>query len=100
VVADTTRVAGADRWTTAAAVNQDAFTSATTAYLVNGFNFPDGLSAAPIAGKNRAPVFVSDTECVPRPVLTAISRLGITTVTLGGGTGVLTSRVESLTPCP
>ena len=98
-VASTTRVSGIDRWGTSANVNLDAFTTASTAYLVNGLNFPDGLSAAPIAGKNRAPVFISNAACVPRPVLTAISRLGVTTITLAGGTGVLTPAVESLTPC-
>lgn len=99
-VPSTTRVAGAERWTTSANVNLDAFATASTAFLVSGLNFPDGLSAAPVAAKGKAPVFLSESTCIPKPVLAAISRMGVTTVTLAGGTTVLGGGISSLAACP
>jgi putative cell wall-binding protein len=94
-----TRVAGADRYGTALAVNKDAYTHATTALLATGFGFPDALSATTLAGTTSSPLYLAPASCVPHGVLADFRRLGVTTVTLVGGPSVLTASAASLSPC-
>ncbi|MGH1550725.1 cell wall-binding repeat-containing protein [Leifsonia poae] len=93
------RLAGSDRYATAEAVNQHAYTHATTAILATGFGFPDALSATTLAATTSAPLYLAPGTCVPRGVLADLGRLGVGTVTLIGGPNVLTAGVASLTAC-
>lgn len=93
------RFAGADRFVASQSINADAFTTASTVYLSTGFNYPDALAGAALAGKGSSPLFVVPTDCVPRGVIAAIEDLGATKVVLLGGPASLTPAVESLTPC-
>ncbi|MBB5632868.1 putative cell wall-binding protein [Cryobacterium mesophilum] len=94
-----TRTGGADRYATSVAINADEFSSASTVYLAQGTGFPDALAGAALAGNNGAPLFVSMTTCIPQSVMDAIISLGATSLVPLGGTGVLSSAVESLTVC-
>ncbi|MGH1550756.1 cell wall-binding repeat-containing protein [Leifsonia poae] len=94
-----TRLAGADRYGTALAVNADAYAHATTALLATGFGFPDALSATTLAGSTSSPLYLAPYDCVPQGVLADFTRLGVTTVTLVGGPAMLSESAESLTPC-
>ena len=93
------RLAGSDRYATAEAVNQHAYSHATTAILATGFGFPDALSATTLAATTSAPLYLAPGTCVPRGVLADLGRLGVGTVTLIGGPNVLTAGVASLTAC-
>lgn len=93
------RLAGSDRFATAVAVNRDAFSSSGTVYLVASADFADALSGAALSGAQDAPLFFSKRDCVPRAVLDSMSALGSDHVVLLGGTGMLSDRVLSLTPC-
>lgn len=95
-VADTQRVAGADRFLTSVAVAKNYFPTATSqVFVVNGLNFPDGLVSAPLAAVKKAPVFLSPGHCLNREVLTQMDRLGASQLTLIGGTTSLNADVAA-----
>jgi putative cell wall-binding protein len=98
-IAPVTRLAGSNRFTTALAINSDAYTSASSVYLATGYNFPDALAGAALAGKEAAPMYSVKSTCVPQYVLDDIVALGAAIVTLLGGPGALTKAVSELTPC-
>jgi putative cell wall-binding protein len=97
--APTARIAGADRFATSVALNSDAFPSSSTAYLANGYNFPDALSGAVLAGSTDAPLFAVPATCVPQSVLSSLDRLRVTNVVLLGGPASLSSSVARLASC-
>lgn len=99
-IPDTRRIAGTDRFETAAEISKSLFSPTTTqAYIVSGMNYPDGLVAAPLAGKTTSPVYLSPGGCIPRDTITELDRLGASKLTLVGGHTVLTGAVESLHSC-
>ena len=98
-IAPVTRLGGADRFLTSDAINSDAHTRASRVYLATGYNFPDALAGAALAGKEAVPMYSIKTACIPRYVLADISALGAKSVTLLGGPAALTQAVANLTPC-
>lgn len=80
------RIDGADRFATAVAISQAAFPSgATTAYLVSGRGFADGLAAGPLAARGQAPVLLTEPHELPTVVADELRRLGVTSVVIAGG---------------
>ncbi|WP_440711608.1 cell wall-binding repeat-containing protein [Herbiconiux sp. YIM B11900] len=98
-VATVTRVGGADRFEASVNINKASFGTATTAYLATGLNYPDALVGGVISGKNRSPLYVVQTNCVPQATLDDIARIGATKVVLLGGPNSLSDRVFNLVPC-
>lgn len=98
-VSSVTRLGGVDRFATAAAINRDAFPTASRAFVAVGTGFADALSGAALAGLRSAPLHLAPANCVPAAALQHLSTAGVGTVTLLGGTGVLSSAVQRLTPC-
>lgn len=94
-IAKTSRLAGADRFATNVAVNSSM--PKTEAYLATGRDFPDALTGSLLAGVNDAPLYLSNTHCIPKNVHTTLSKT--TEFTLIGGTGVLSSGVASFRSC-
>src|SRR5581483_11577234 len=101
-----TRVAGADRYATAAAVSATAFPSgASMAFLATGQAFPDALTAAGAAG-GRGPVLLVGTASAPPAVVFELRRLRPARLTLvGGGAAVADTLVQQVnaalaTPAP
>ncbi|HEY9478104.1 MAG TPA: cell wall-binding repeat-containing protein, partial [Microbacteriaceae bacterium] len=94
------RLSGADRYSTSVAVNAGSFTHASAAYLATGTSFPDALAGAALAGHKAAPLYIVLRNCIPQSTLDSILSLGVTNVTLLGGTGVLTTALNRLTLCP
>jgi putative cell wall-binding protein len=94
-VTEQTRIAGADRYATANAVALAKANSATnigTVVLVSGENFPDGLSAAALAGALDAPMLLTQAAALPTSVLTTLTTMTSTAtvknVVIVGGTAV------------
>jgi cell wall-associated NlpC family hydrolase len=80
-----TRLAGADRYGTAAAVSAAAFPSgAPMSFLATGQAFPDALTAAGAAG-GRGPVLLVGTTSAPPVVVTELQRLHAGRLVLVGG---------------
>jgi|GEM_PF-2838300 len=93
------RNSGANRYSTAVAVNADEFTTASVVFMAKGADFADALAGAAIAGSQGAPLFITMPTCIPQQVLDAITALDPQKVILLGGTGVLTADVESMMVC-
>ncbi|MFF1635568.1 cell wall-binding repeat-containing protein [Leifsonia sp. NPDC058248] len=94
-----TRLAGPTRYGTAESVNAKTYTHASTAIIATGAGFPDAMSATSWAGMTSSPLYLAPSGCVPRGVLVGLGHLGAGTVTVIGGTAVLTTKVADLVPC-
>lgn len=72
-----TRIAGANRFGTAAALATQAFPNgAATAIIATGFNFPDALAGNYLAGQDNAPILlVNATGTVPAETMQALQTL-------------------------
>lgn len=87
-VAHVDQLTGTDRYRAAVALDLDRYPTAGSAVLVNGSDFPDALSASPLAGTASAPLYLAPPSCVPSGVLDALRAQGVTRVTIvGGGLG-------------
>ena len=93
------RLTGADRYDASLAINLDAYTSASTAYIATGAKFPDALAGSALAAADRGPLFVVPGTCVPQGMLDAMDTMGVGEVVLLGGPGSLTTNVFSLVHC-
>ena len=89
------RVAGSSRYATAAAVSKSSFSSASTAYVATGLNFPDALAAGPVAAANGAPILLVRTGSVPSETLVELDRLAPASIVILGGNGAVSADVES-----
>jgi putative cell wall-binding protein len=84
-----TRLAGADRYDTAAAVAASVFPDATTAVIATGENFPDALAGVPVAALNQAPMLLLPQACTPVSLYDYVSTSQISSeIVLGGPTSV------------
>ena len=72
------RFAGANRFATAAAISQAAYSASTArpAFIVTGTGFADALAIAPVAASLGAPVLLVTDDSIPSPTAGEISRLG------------------------
>lgn len=93
------RRTGVDRYNSSAVVGQGSFGAADTVFLAVGDNYPDGLSAAGLAGQWRSPIYLAQQSCVPATVLADIRRLAPRKVIILGGSGALGVGVENLASC-
>lgn len=93
------RLAGSDRYATAAAVAETAFPGgARTAVVASGLQFPDALTGAFLAGlqSGGAPVLLVSTHSpVPAPTVAALVKLGVEHVLVVGGPAAVGSDVVS-----
>lgn len=89
------RLEGANRYETAVATSQEAFSDAARVYVATGLNFPDALAGAAAAAVRGAPVLLVPGTSLPGEVGDEITRLGAKTVIVLGGTDVVTSDVEN-----
>ena len=92
-IAPTSRIAGPNRYATAALLSSSHFASATTVYIVNGNAFPDGLAGGPLAAANGAPILLTRSDSLPSETLVEIERLGATKAVVIGGTAVVLAGV-------
>lgn len=91
------RLAGANRYATMAMISQVGFPTSSNnwAILATGENFPDALVASALAGNKACPVLLTSKDTLSFETAGEIERLGITDVYIMGGTGAVTSDVES-----
>ncbi|MGJ4844341.1 cell wall-binding repeat-containing protein [Leifsonia sp. Le1] len=78
------RVAGADRFATAAALAR-TLPSTQLAYLANGLRFPDALTAAVLESSRPAPLLLTTGQCAPVETESAMVDTGVTRLVLVGG---------------
>lgn len=92
---DVTRIAGADRFETAARLAVDRFTSASDAVVARADDPADALAGSYVAGSHIGPVLLADQDRVPQVTIDALMALGVRKVRLLGGTRALGPEVES-----
>ena len=93
---DIVRIAGADRYATAAAISRSRFgAGASTAFVATGAAFPDALAGAPAAARAKAPVLLATRWTVPAATATELDRLNPSTIVVLGGSGVISDGVLS-----
>lgn len=81
------RVAGNDRYGTAAEISQEWAPDVSVAYVVDGTNFPDALSASARAGVYDAPVLLTTPTSLPSATRAALTRLSPSRIVVLGGPG-------------
>jgi putative cell wall-binding protein len=91
--AATSRISGADRYATAAAVSQEFPAPVDTVYVARGDLYPDALSGAALAGKNSAPVLLVEPTGIPTVVSDALNRLKPQHIVVLGGSAAVSEDV-------
>lgn len=90
------RLAGIDRYTTAAAISKDAFgTKVPVAYVSTGENFPDALAAAAAAGFRGGPVLLTRSSVLPTSTAAELARLKPAEIVVLGGTSIVSTDVAA-----
>jgi len=91
-----TRLAGRDRYATAAAVGAATFVpGVSVVYVATGLNFPDALAGAAVAGFQDGPVLLVSTNAIPTVTAIELARLKPQRIVILGGTGVVSDAVAS-----
>ena len=96
--ADLRRLGGASRYETADLIVRDAFADEGSRYAIvaTGRTYPDALAAGPAAGHLDAPVLLVDGQRgLQNATKATIGALGITDVYIAGGTGAVSTSLES-----
>lgn len=94
-----TRLAGYDRYSTAAAISASLFGATTeVVYVATSDNFPDALAGGPAAassaGYGAGPILLVRSDSVPGPTATELARISPEQIVILGGTGVVTEAVR------
>ena len=93
--ADVTKLAGSNRYATAALVSKQCFPSiSNTVILAAGDSYADSLVSAPLANAFNAPVLLTYKDMLPDATAKEMSRLGAAKAYLIGGEGVISKKVE------
>ncbi len=91
---DLQRLAGEDRFATAAAVAGATFDEAPAVVMARADQFSDALAGNYLAGAGDGPVLLAEQDDVPQATLDALVELGVAGVVLLGGPGALGVEVE------
>ena len=91
----TNRISGLNRYATSASVALAGWQQSDYAVLANGEDFPDALSAAPLAKKYNAPILLTQKNVLPTETTNTLQQLKVKNVFVVGGTGVVSSTVEN-----
>jgi SpoIID/LytB domain protein len=96
--APVTRVAGSDRYATAAEISKATYPGGSdVVYVATGKNFPDALVGAPIAGYNGGPILLTDGAALTSATQNELARLTpASIVVIGAGTSVSQTVVNQL----
>jgi hypothetical protein len=89
----TNRVAGTDRYETAAKIAYWVG-SPGTVYLAYGYGEPDALAASALAAEQGIPILLTDTFALPESTQKELATLAPRNLKLLGGTGVISTELE------
>jgi putative cell wall-binding protein len=89
-----TRVWGANRYGTAAAVSASTFgPGVSTVYVATGANFPDALAGGPAGVINDGPILLVRQNSIPKETVAELARLQPIRIVVLGGTAVVSDSV-------
>lgn len=89
------KVAGSDRYDTAAKLSKDNFMYADTVVLANGLALADGLAVTPLASYLKAPILLVRKDSIPVQTIDEIRRIGAKKVIIAGGEAVVSNNIYS-----
>jgi putative cell wall-binding protein/Tol biopolymer transport system component len=97
------RLAGADRYATAAAVSEHSHPDgAAVAYVATGSNYPDALAGAVTAVRDGGPVLLAGHDVLPEATATELRRLSPERIVVLGGPSAVSpevgERLEEIAP--
>jgi putative cell wall-binding protein len=85
-----TRLGGADRYATAAAISKATFAAGVpVVYIATGQNFPDALAGAAAAGYKGGPLLLVLTDSLPASTAAELARLKPARIVVLGSTSVV-----------
>jgi putative cell wall-binding protein len=90
-----TRVAGVDRYDTAARISNAVGPGVGTVYVASGQNWPDALAAVPHAARAGAPILLTLPSVVPQVTRSALDRLDPGRIIVLGGTSAISAGVAT-----
>jgi putative cell wall-binding protein len=91
-----TRLAGSDRYATAAALSQARFGSgASTVFIATGASFPDALAGSPAAAVAGGPILLTARDGLPTATANELARLRPSRIVILGGAGVVSDHVAN-----
>ncbi|HVM54751.1 MAG TPA: cell wall-binding repeat-containing protein, partial [Acidimicrobiales bacterium] len=91
------RIAGVDRFGTAAELSKDKFPNgASTVYLATGRSYPDALAGGLGASVQGSPVLLTEAEKLPAVTAEELQRLAPERIIIIGGTGAVSRGIEAL----
>lgn len=94
LVGEVSRLSGADRYATSAAISQEAFPAGNSlVFVASGEVFADALAGAPAAAYNNAPVLLVRPGSVPSAIGSELERLDPDTIIVLGGAGSVGANV-------
>ena len=95
-VGATYRLAGGDRFATAAAISSAAFAPGVdNVFIATGMNFPDALAGAPASAALGGPLLLVTATSTPTATRNELSRLKPKRIVILGGTAVVSSTVAA-----
>jgi spore germination protein YaaH len=90
------RLAGPDRYATAAAISAATFDPGVpVVYLATGLNFPDALAGAAAAGATGGPLLLATRDSLPPATAAELARLKPARIVVLGATGVVGTSVST-----
>lgn len=92
--APVSRIAGPDRYTSAARIAETYPAGVPVAYLATGQNYPDALSASALAARQDAPVLLTRPDSLPSATRTQLARLAPQQLIVLGGTQAVSTGVQ------
>ena len=94
LVAAPNRIAGDDRYSTAARFSAAKFPNgASTVYVATGLAYPDALAAGPAAARAKAPILLVSPAGIPSATAAELSRLRPSSIIVLGGAGAVPDSV-------
>jgi len=88
------RIAGENRYGTAAAVSKIKFPAgAEVAFVVTGTDYPDALTVGPLAGTD-GPILLTQRDRLPQETADELRRLKVKRVVIVGGLAAVSAQVE------
>ena len=95
-IAPTTRLFGANRYETAAALTAEYAVDGDMLYIASGTSFPDALTGSSLTGSQQAPLLVVKDDHLPTAIHDEILRLSPQGITIFGGSAAVNEEVEDL----
>ncbi len=90
------RLAGTNRFETAAAISQSFFQPGVpVVYITNGMNYPDALAGGPTAAQLGGPILLASPTQLPRVTRQELVRLNPGRIVILGGPGAIGAAVET-----